>query len=160
VFVGLALALTVAACGGGDDDAAPADTSAETTTTLSEADTQAAVETVVTDYFRALGEGDIDAAVLLLEDGEEWRDEMEACSTLTAGVSASVKTVEVAEDGTVTATIDILGAEGNVLIEAQAGASQVDGEWVVSRDTFQSLYDLARDSCTGGTTSGSTTTAP
>ena len=111
----------------------------------------------MTEYFSVLGEGDVDAAVLLLEDGEEWRDEMVACSTLTGGVTADVKTVELTDDSNATATIAILGADGAVLLpEAGAGAVKVDGEWLVSSGTFESLYDLAKDSCTGGAT---TTTA-
>jgi hypothetical protein len=43
-----------------------------------------------------------------------------------------------------------------LLPDAGAAALQVDGEWVVASSTFQSLYDLAKDSCTGGST---TTTA-
>ena len=82
----------------------------------------------MTEYFSVLGEGDVGAAVLLLEDGEEWRDEMVACSTLTGGVSTDVKTVELTDDSNATATIDILGADGAVLLpEAGAGAIKVDG---------------------------------
>ena len=111
----------------------------------------------MTEYFSVLGQGDVDAAVLLLEDGEEWRDEMVACSTLTGGVTADVKTVELTDDSNATATIAILGADGTVLLpEAGAGAVKVDGEWLVSAGTFESLYDLAKDSCTGDAT---TTTA-
>ncbi len=79
----------------------------------------------MTEYFSVLGEGDVDAAVLLLEDGEEWRDEMVACSTLTDGVTADVKTVELTDDSNATATIAILGPDGAVLLpEAGAGADQ------------------------------------
>ena len=156
LLLGLALAATLTACGDddGDDSADTTSTTAESTTTsVSEEDEKAAVEAAVTEYFRVLGEGDVDAAVLLLEEGEEWRDEMVACSTLTGGVSADVKTVELTDDSNATASIAILGAEGNVLLpEAGAGAVKVDGEWLVSAGTFQSLYDLAKDSCTGGTT--------
>ncbi len=160
LLLGLVLVATLAACGGDDDDGSSdtTDTTEESSTTsVSEEDEKAAVEAAVTEYFSVLGEGDVDAAVLLLEDGEEWRDEMVACSTLTGGVSADVKTVELTDASNATATIAILGPEGNVLLpEAGAGAVKVDGEWLVSSGTFESLYDLAKDSCTGGAT---TTTA-
>jgi hypothetical protein len=154
VLLGLVLIAPLTACGGDDDDSSDTTTTEEaTTTTLSEEENQAAVEAVVTDYFSVLGEGDVDAAVLLLEDGEEWRDEMVACSTLTTGVSAEVKSVELTDDSNATATINILGSDGNVLLpDAGAGAVLVDGEWLVSAGTFESLYDLAKDSCTGGET--------
>jgi hypothetical protein len=155
LLVGLALVGAAGACGDDDGDEAGDTTTTEApTSTLSEAEEQAAVETVVTDYFRVLGEGNVDEAVTLLENGEEWRDEMVACSTLTTGVSVAVKTVELSDETNATATIDILGPEGNVLLaDAGAGAVKVDGEWLVSSGTFQSLYDLAKDSCTGTTSS-------
>ena len=159
LLLGLVLVATLAACSGDDDDSSDttSTTEEETTTTLSEEENKAAIEAAVTEYFSVLGDGDVDAAVLLLEDGEEWRDEMVACSTLTGGVSADVKTVVLTDASNATATIAILGPEGNVLLpEAGAGAVLVDGEWLVSAGTFQSLYDLAKDSCTGGAT---TTTA-
>ncbi|MET0903531.1 MAG: hypothetical protein ABWZ52_09855 [Acidimicrobiales bacterium] len=158
LLLGLVLVATLTACGGGDDDDDSSDTTEEsTTTTLSEEENKAAIESAVTEYFSVLGQGDVDAAVLLLEDGEDWRDEMVACSTITGGVSADVKTVELTDATNATATIDILGEDGGVLLpEAGAGAIKVDGEWLVSAGTFESLYDLAKDSCTGGAT---TTTA-
>jgi hypothetical protein len=160
LLLGLVLVATLTACGGDDDDDSSdtTDTTEESTTTsLSEEDEKAAIEAAVTEYFSVLGAGDVDAAVLLLEDGEEWRDEMVACSTLTDGVSADVNTVELTDETTATATIAILGADGTVLLpEAAAGATKVDGDWLVSAGTFESLYDLAKDSCTGGAT---TTTA-
>ena len=157
LLLGLALVASLAACGGDDDDGGSDTTESTTTTTLSEEDEKAAVEAVVAEYFSVLGEGDVDAAVLLLEDGEEWRDEMVACSTLTTGVSADVKAVELKDDANADATIDILGADGNVLLpDAGAAAVKVDGEWLVASSTFQSLYDLAKDACTGG--EGATTT--
>lgn len=161
LLLGLALVAVLTACGG-DDDGDSSDTSdtteEETTTSVSEEDEKAAVDTAVSEYFRVLGEGDVDAAVLLLEDGEDWRDEMVACSTLTTGVSAEVKSVELTDASNAEATIDILGADGTVLLpDAGAGAVKVDGEWLVSSGTFQSLYDLAKDSCTGGEATTSTT---
>jgi hypothetical protein len=163
LLLGLVLVATLTACGGDDDDDSSdttdtTDTTEESTTaSVSEEDEQAAIEAAVTEYFSVLGQGDVDAAVPLLEDGEEWRDEMVACSTLTDGVSADVKSVELTDATNATATIDILGADGAVLLpEAGAGAIKVDDEWLVSAGTFESLYDLAKDSCTGGAT---TTTA-
>ncbi len=158
LLLGLAVVAMLAACGGDDDDGdggsdTTETTEEETTTTLSEEESKAAIEAAVTEYFSVLGEGDVDAAVLLLEDGEEWRDEMVACSTLTDGVSAAVKSVELTDATTAEATIDILGPDGAVLLpDAGAGAVNVDGEWLVSSGTFESLYDLAKDSCTGGET--------
>ena len=153
LLLGFVLVATLTACGGDDDDGSSDTTEESTTTTLSEEENKVAVESAVTEYFSVLGQGDVDAAVLLLEDGEDWRDEMVACSTLTDGVTADVTTVELTDDSNATATIAILGADGNVLLpEAGAGAVYVDGEWLVSSGTFESLYDLAKDSCTGTTT--------
>lgn len=156
LLLGLALAAVLVACGGDDDDSADT-TEQSTTTTLSEEEEQAAIEAAVVEYFDVLGQGDVDAAVALLEDGESWRDEMEACSVITDGVTADVQTVALTDSSNGTATIAILGPEGNVLLpEAEAGAIKVDDQWVVASSTFQSLYDLAKDACAGGTT---TTTA-
>ena len=156
LLLGLVLAATLMACSGDDDDSADT-TESSTTTTLSEEEEKAAVETAVTEYFSVLGQGDVDAAVVLLEDGESWRDEMVACSTLTEGVTADVQTVELTDGSNAEATIAIVGPDGTVLLpDAGAAAIKVDGEWRVASSTFQSLYDLAKDSCTGGST---TTTA-
>jgi hypothetical protein len=161
LLVGLALAVALVACGGDDDEGGGGDTDEETTTTAAfdEAVETAAVEELVTEYFRLLGVGDIDAAVPLLENGEEWRDEMVACTSLTTSqsVTAAVKSVEFTDDSNATAIIDILGPEQAVLQpDAGAGAVKIDGTWLVSSATFESLYDLAKEACTAG---GITTTS-
>jgi hypothetical protein len=156
LLLGLVLATALTACGGddGDDGEDSTDTTEEaTTTTLSEEEEKAAVEAVVKEYFSVLGQGDVDQAVLLLEDGESWRDEMVACSTLTGGVTADVQTVELTDGSNATASIAIVGPDGNVLLpEAGAAAIKGDDGWLVASSTFESLYDLAKDSCTGTTT--------
>jgi hypothetical protein len=163
LLVGLALAVAFVACGGDDEGGGgdTDDTDEETTTTAAfdEAAETAAIEELVTEYFRLLGVGDIDAAVPLLENGEEWRDEMVACTSLTTSqsVTATVKSVEFTDATNATAIIDILGPEQAVLQpDAGAGAVKIDGTWVVSSATFESLYDLAKDACTAG---GITTTS-
>jgi hypothetical protein len=156
LLLGFVLATALTACGGddGDDGGDGSETTEQsTTTTLTEEEEQAAVEAVVKEYFSVLGQGDVDQAVLLLEDGENWRDEMVACSTLTGGVTADVQSVDLADGSNATASIAIVGPDGNVLLpEAGAAAIKVDGEWLVASSTFESLYDLAKDSCTGTTT--------
>jgi hypothetical protein len=156
LLLGLALVAGTAACGGDDDSADDTTTSEETTTTLSEEEEKEAAGAAVVEYFKVLGEGNVDAAVPLLEDGEEWRDEMVACSTITTGVTARLKTVELTDATNATAAIDILGPGGNVLQAAESGVVKTEDGWVVASSTFQSLYDLAKDACTGGST---TTTA-
>jgi len=155
LLLGLVLALMLAACSDDDDggDESSETTEESTTTTLTEEEEKEAIEAVVTEYFSVLGDGDVEEAVTLLQDGEEWRDEMVACSTLTGGVSAVVKSVELADGSNATVVIDIVGSDGAVLLP-DAGAAAVKGDegWLVASSTFQSLYDLAKDSCTGTTT--------
>ena len=60
------------------------------------------------------------------------------------------KTVEFTDDETATLTFDILlggrrGSGGG----RRWRCGTVDGEWLVSENTFLSLYDAAKDSCTG-----------
>jgi hypothetical protein len=143
----LGLALVAAAACGGDDDTADTTTSESTTTTLSEADTKAAIETLTVDFFRLLGEQNVDDALALLENGEAHRAEMESCKEITKGASVEIKTVELVDATNANMTFAILINGAVVLEEAGGSAVNVDGEWLVAEGTFQSLYDLAKDSC-------------
>jgi hypothetical protein len=148
----LVAATALAACGGDDDgDSADETTTTEeaTTTTLDEAAATEEINTALVAFFAALGEGDLDAAVPLLENGEDYRARMEHCKDLTLTAAAEPKTVEFTDDETATVTFDILLEGAVVLAGAGGGAVNVDGEWLVSENTFLSLYDAAKDSCTG-----------
>lgn len=149
------VATTLAAACGGDDDGGDADeptttTVAETTTTaLDEAAATADINETLVAFFAALSEGDLDGATAMLQNGEEYREEMVHCADLTAGVSVEPKTVEFTDDVTATTTFDILIGGAVVLEGAGGGAANVDGVWLVSENTFLSLYDAAKDGCTG-----------
>ncbi len=139
------------ACGGGDDD--DSDSSADesedtTTTTLSETESETAINEATTEFFPLAGAGDFEAAVALMENGEDYLDELEHCADLVMGASVEMKTVEIDGDSAIT-TFAILLDGVEALPEAGGGASFVDGEWLVSENTFLSLYDAAKDSCTG-----------
>jgi hypothetical protein len=153
-WAGLALvaATSLGACGGGGDDDAGATTTeaAETTTTaLDEAAATTDINATLVDFFALLGEGDIDGAIVLLQNGEDFRARMEHCKDLTAGASVEPLTVEFTDGETASATFDILLNGAVVLEGAGGGAVNIDGEWLVSENTFLSLYDAAKDSCTG-----------
>jgi ABC-type glycerol-3-phosphate transport system substrate-binding protein len=163
LVAGLAVVSLAAACGGDDgEDAADdttEDTSAETTTTT-EATTTTSVDTaadeeaagkVISDFFTAFGKAEFDTTVALMENGEDYRARFLHCENLTTAFSGvAVKTVEVDGD-TAALTYDILGPDGTTpLIEgSQGSAVKVDGEWLVAENTFLSLYDAAKDGCTG-----------
>ena len=60
-----------------------------------------------------------------------------------------MQTVEFTDEETATATFAILEDGAVLLEESGGGAVKVDGEWLVSENTFLSLYDAAKDGCTG-----------
>lgn len=159
---GLAVLCTAAAllgaCGGSDDDsddddAAGAEAEAEeTTTTETEVDVEdeeAAVSAVLTEFFSLVGQGDFDGASALIENPESAQPRLVHCADLVAGVTIEMTSVELVDDETASATFAI-NKDGAVLLEESGGgAVKVDGEWLVSENTFLSLYDAAKDGCTG-----------
>jgi hypothetical protein len=150
--VALVAVTLLAACGddGGDASEDTTTTVAETTTTaFDEAAATTEINTALVDFFAALGGGDLDAAVPLLQNGEDYRSRMEHCKDLTTGASVAPKTVEFSDDATAVLTFDILINDAVVLEGAGGGAVNVDGTWLVSENTFLSLYDAAKDGCTG-----------
>lgn len=141
------------ACGGDDDDSdAEGAETEETTTTAAEADPEAeeaAVGDVLTEFFSLVGQGDFEAASALIENGEEAVPRLEHCADLVAGVTIEMTSVELDDEENATALFAIL-KDGEVLLaESGGGAVKVDGEWVVSENTFLSLYDAAKEGCTG-----------
>ena len=161
---GLAVVSLAAACGGddgGEEEAADTTAAAEETTTTEEATTtteavdaaaeEEAAGKVISDFFTAFGKAEFDTTVALMENGEEYRARFEHCENLTTAFSGvAIKTVVVDGDSA-TLTYDILGPDGTTpLIEgSQGSAVKVDGEWLVAENTFLSLYDAAKDGCTG-----------
>ena len=160
---GLAVVSFAAACGGDDGEEASDDTTeqtsaddtttseATTTTSIDEAAEEEAAGKVITDFFAAFGKAEFDTTVALMENGEDYRARFEHCENLTSAFSG-VALKEVVVDGeTATLTYDILGPDGTTpLIEgSQGSAVKVDGEWLVAENTFLSLYDAAKDGCTG-----------
>ena len=148
----LALTLLAAACGGDDDDDA-ADTTTtteETTTTVDAAAEEAAAGQVAVDFFAAFHEQDTAKTETLLENGPSHSAEILHCANLaTAFTGIELKAVGVDGD-TATLTYDIVGPDGNPLVEGSQGtALKVDGEWILAETTFLSLYDAAKDGCTG-----------
>lgn len=148
----VALAL-LGACGGdddGDDVAADETTSTEsTTTTVDAAAEEEAVAALLTEYFRLVGEGDFTGAAALLENGAAHVPKLEHCADLVAGVTVEVNSVELSDPETASALFAIL-KDGEVLLaESGGGAVKTDGEWLVSENTFLSLYDAAKEGCTG-----------
>lgn len=159
VAIALVACLTVMACGGDDDagSATPDDTGdAETTTstteappaTMSPAEAEADISAKTTEFFDLIGAGDFDAAVVLLENGAEYRDELDHCADLVNGVSIEMKTVEITDD-TATTTYDIAINGEVVLADSGGTAVYADDAWLVGENTFLSLYDAAKESCTG-----------
>lgn len=152
----LVAASLLAACGG-DDGGSATTTTAEATTTTTEATTttldaaaeQDAVGAVLTEFFALVGQADFDAASLLFENGEQHKPKLVHCADLVQGVTIEMTSVELVDAETASAIFAIL-KDGEVLLaESGGGAVKVDGEWIVSENTFLSLYDAAKEGCTG-----------
>jgi hypothetical protein len=152
--VALFAAVTLAACGG--DDAASDDTTttapAETTTTteaFDEVAEEAEVSALLTEFFSLAGQGEFAAAAAMIENGEQAEPRLVHCADLVAGVTIEMASVEFPDEETATALFAIL-KNGEVLLEESGGgAVKIDGEWLVSENTFLSLYDAAKEGCTG-----------
>jgi hypothetical protein len=154
--VGAVVALSLlAACGSDDDDDASATTEAETTTTEATTTTVdpaaevEAVSAVLVEFFSLVGQGDFAGASALIENGEEAEPKLVHCADLVSGVTIEMTTVELTDPETATALFAILKDGAVLLPESGGGAVKVDGEWLVSENTFLSLYDAAKEGCTG-----------
>lgn len=152
----LVAATLLAACGGDDDGGADTTTTAEetttteaTTTTLDAAAEEAAVGAVLTEFFALVGQGDFDGAALLFENGEQHKAKLVHCADLVQGVTIQMTSVELTDPETASALFAILKNGEVLLAESGGGAVKVDGKWMVSENTFLSLYDAAKDGCTG-----------
>jgi hypothetical protein len=151
-----ALALLVAACGGDDDDAG-AETAEDTTTTTTEATTttldpaaeEEAARQVAIGFFDRLGAEDIEGAAALLENGEANIPKITHCANLLPGASIEVKTIEFTDDTHATLTYDLLINDEVALPDSGGATVKVDGEWLFAEASWLSLYDAAKDSCTG-----------
>lgn len=156
-LAGVVLAVVVLAACGGDDDDVGADTTTTDTTTTTEAtttsttsaeDSEAAISEVTTEFFRLLGTGDRDGAIRLLENGDDYVDELVHCESLVAGVTVQMQSVELSGD--TASTLYDIQINGETVLEGSGGtAVLVDGEWLVGENTFLSLYDAAKDGCEG-----------
>lgn len=153
------VALTaLVACGGGDDSdesadttTAPTTTEAPTTTTIDTAAEEAAAGQVAIDFFAAFAAKDADGAAALMENGETHKPKIAHCANLAdAFTGIEMKTIVLDDAEKATLTYDILGPDGTPLVEGSQGASlKIDGEWKIAETTFLSLYDAAKDGCTG-----------
>lgn len=164
-----ALALVLGACGDDDDTAAEDDetttteaeetttteaeetttTEAETTTTVDMAAEEEAVGLVAVNFFDRLGAEDIEGAAEFLENGEANIPTIRHCSNLLPGASINVKSIEFTDETSATVIYELLLNGEVVLPESGGGAVQVDGEWLFAETSWLSLYDAAKDSCTG-----------
>jgi len=152
----LVATMLIAACGGDDDGGSgatttlePTTTTAATTTTLDAAAEEEAVSALLTEFFALVGQGDFDGAALRFENGEQHKAKLVHCADLVQGVTIEMTSVELTDATTATALFAIL-KDGEVLLpESGGGAVKTDGEWLVSENTFLSLYDAAKDACTG-----------
>lgn len=153
----LVAATLLAACGGDDDGGSDTTTTAEetttttepTTTTLDEEAEKEAVGAVITEFFALVGQGDFDAAALLFENGEEHKAKLVHCADLVSGVTVEMTSVELMDAETASALFAILKNGEVLLAESGGGAVKIDGGWLVSENTFLSLYDAAKEGCTG-----------
>jgi hypothetical protein len=155
--VGALVALSLLAACGSDDDGDTADVTTtaapeETTTTEAAVDPaaeEAAVEAVLTEFFSLVGQGDFAGASALIENGEEAEPKLVHCADLVSGVTIEVASVELTDPENATALFAILKDGAVLLPESGGGAVKVDGEWLVSENTFLSLYDAAKEGCPG-----------
>ena len=157
LIAGLAVLSLAAGCGGDDGEEAADDTEettstteATTTTTIDEAAEAEAASKVAVDFFAAFGKADFDTTVALIENGEAHRAQFLHCENLTSAFSGIEMKDVVVEGDKASLTYDILGPDGAPLVEGSQGAAiKVDGTWLVAETTFLSLYDAAKDGCTG-----------
>lgn len=165
VTIAVVACLALAACGGDDDDDTAAADPAETTetteteqeetttteappTTMSAAEAEADISEKTVEFFRLIGTGDAEAAVVLLENGTDYLDELAHCEELVMGASVEMQSVTV--DGDTASTLYDILINGAVVLEGSGGTAVLsDGEWLVGENTFLSLYDAAKDGCTG-----------
>lgn len=157
VLVGVLAAFAVG-CGGddgddGDDEASDEETATteeETTTTTADlAAEEEAVTTLVTDFFAAVGRSEFDTAASLLENGESHRARFRHCDNVSQGVSVEVTSVEFADESTADVLYTLLINDVPVLEDSGGRAVKLDGEWKIAESTYLSLYDAAKDACTG-----------
>jgi hypothetical protein len=157
VAVLCAAAALLGACGS-DDDGDDAGTETEDTTAAEETTTtaapdpeaeKAAVGAVLTEFFSLVGQGDFDAAVALIESPDTAKPRLEHCADLVSGVTITMTSVELIDEETASALFAINKGGEVLLAESGGGAVKVDGEWLVSENTFLSLYDAAKEGCTG-----------
>lgn len=178
LLAGLAAVALVgmSACGDDDDDdgATTTTTEAEETPTTeagaaapddpeaAEAEIRANVEELFTSLADA-GTAEDEAAkeaarqevVDLIENGEDFREGVQAVEGLAAGLTVEVKSVEFTSDTTATIGYDLLINGSPVLPDAQGEMVLVDGTWKLSADTWSALEALA-DTGGGGDGEGGT----
>lgn len=142
----LAAVTLLSACGGDDDTSGQPE--ATTTTVDAEAE-KAAVGALLTEFFGLAGQGKLEDAAALIENGEAALPRLVHCEELVKGVTIEMTSVELTDATNATALFAILKDGAVLLAESGGGAVKVDGEWLVSENTFLSLYDAAKDSCTG-----------
>ena len=147
----LVATIALSGCGGDDDDSADETTTTEevTTTEFDEAAEEAEVSALLTEFFALAGQGEFAEASALIENGEEAEPRLVHCADLVAGVTIEMQTVEFTDEENATATFSILKDGAVLLEESGGGAVKVDDEWLVSENTFLSLYDAAKEGCTG-----------
>jgi hypothetical protein len=146
--VGVAL-IVLGACGGGGGKksaAAPTTeaTPATTATTVFDADkAKADITTLYTTFFNE--KTTTDDAVKLLEDGEALRPAIEAQRTsgAAAGISTSIKTIQLASPEKADVTFDILLKGAVVAPNTKGEAKWLDGRWKINKTLFCTLVGLA-----------------
>ncbi|MCO8129137.1 hypothetical protein NHL50_18165 [Acidimicrobiia bacterium EGI L10123] len=165
-----ALALVLGACGDDDDTAAEDDETTtteaeetttteaeetttteaeETTTTVDMAAEEDAVGLVAVSFFDRLGAEDIEGAADFLENGEANIPTIRHCANLLPGASIRVLSTEFTDEATASMIYE-LSLNGEVVLpESGGGAVKADGEWLFAENSWLSLYDAAKDSCTG-----------
>lgn len=154
-----AVVALLGACGSDDDDgdesasATETEETAETTTTTTTAvdpeAEKAAVGAVLTEFFALVGQGDFDGASALIQNGEMAKPRLVHCADLVKDVTITMASVELIDEENASAIFAINKAGAVLLAESGGGAVKVDGEWLVSENTFLSLYDAAKEGCTG-----------
>jgi hypothetical protein len=162
----IAVALTALALLGacGDDDPTDATDAAEdattgtdettaeveeTTTTVDTAADEAAIGAVLTEFFALVGQGDFGGAVQRLENGDQHEAKLVHCADLVEGITIEMISVELIDEDRASALFSIV-RDGEVLLaESGGGATRTEAGWLVSENTFLSLYDAAKDGCTG-----------
>lgn len=152
---------TTEADDGGTDDGGTDDGEGDGGTPDDPEAAEAEITTNIEGLFNSLGEAAVaedeaakqearDRTVSLIENGEQFREQVVSFEPLAEGLTAEVKSVEFTGSATADITYDLLIGGSPQLPDAQGKAVLVDGTWKLSQETWEALAALTENNDGGG----------